>query len=454
MGAVTGSDESDDRPVAAPVATPTPTTPPPGLLNRRGPLRTHRGRTGRLGLRFQDQDLERRFLRTFSGANLPQVRLAFSMGIALTVLFGGLDVWLVGHRVGPALAVRGALVAFLASALWSTYQPWFPAVERTVPIVASVVAALAFDVMTIVVRMPTGYAAFASMISIVFLGTLVRGTVGIAAAGAGVIITGFLVSSIANGDEARIVAYQTAFVVAFLFPAFGASFMLERLRRSEFMSEVELDSARARSDTLLRNILPDEIADQLRVNPSAIAATAEDVSVVFADIVDFTPLAATLTPSHLVSLLDRLFREFDALCDRHDVEKIKTIGDAYMGVAGLPTPVADHAAAAAEMSLEMLETAAHFEGWPGRLDLRVGIASGPVVAGVIGQRKFSYDLWGDTVNTASRMESHGLPGEIQVSEHTWELLEGRYAFGPARAAEVKGKGTLTTYRLISRLPAA
>jgi len=373
------------------------------------------------------------------------------MGLVLAVTFGGLDVWIVGHRAGPALIVRTALALFLGVALWTTYQPWFPRVERTVPIVTPVVAALAFDLMTIVSPMPAGYAAFASMISIVFLGTLVRGTVGIAALGAAVITAGFLVSAISNGDEAKIVVYQTAFVIAFLFPALGASFSLERLRRREFLAEIELTGSRERTDDLLRNILPDEIADQLRENPAAIATAADDVSVIFADIADFTPLAATLPPSELVSLLDRLFRDFDALCDRHDVEKIKTIGDAYMGVAGLPTPVADHAAAAADMGLDMLDAATRFEGWPGRLALRVGISSGPVVAGVIGVRKFSYDLWGDTVNTASRMESHGAPGEIQVSQHTFELLRGRYEFSPVRHTAIKGKGTLATYRLISRL---
>jgi class 3 adenylate cyclase len=447
VGAVTGSEQSDDRRASAPRAAP---APPPGLLNRRDPLGARGARTGRLSLHFADADLERGFLRTFRGANLPHVRSAFSMGIVLTITFGAVDVWLVGHHVGPALVVRGVLVLLLAAALWATYRPWFPEVDRTVPIVAPVVAALAFDLMTIVSPMPPGYAAFASMISIVFLGTLARGTVGLAGVGAAVITAGFLTSAISNGDAAKIVVYQTAFVAAFLFPALGASLSFERLRRREFLSALELAGSRARTDDLLRNILPDEIADQLRANPGTIATAADDVSVIFADIADFTPLAATLPPAELVTLLDRLFRDFDALCDVHEVEKIKTIGDAYMGVAGLPTPVADHAASAAEMGLDMLDAAARFEGWPGRLELRVGISSGPVVAGVIGERKFSYDLWGDTVNTASRMESQGAPGEIQVSERTWALLRGRYRFGPVHHTAIKGKGTLDTYRLIAR----
>jgi class 3 adenylate cyclase len=148
-----------------------------------------------------------------------------------------------------------------------------------------------------------------------------------------------------------------------------------------------------------------------------------------------------------VQVLDALFVEFDGLCQTHGVEKIKTIGDAYMAVAGVPNPNPDHAAAAAAVALGMLRVAARFKAWPGRLQLRIGLSSGPAVAGVIGRDKFAYDLWGDTVNTASRMESNGSPGRILVSDATRSYLGDAYMFSEPFRTEVKGKGAMTTYYL-------
>ncbi|MGI9084765.1 MAG: adenylate/guanylate cyclase domain-containing protein [Aeromicrobium sp.] len=171
-----------------------------------------------------------------------------------------------------------------------------------------------------------------------------------------------------------------------------------------------------------------------------IADSADHVSVLFADIVDFTPLAESLQPDELVALLNDLFILFDDLCKQYGVEKIKTIGDAYMAAAGVPTPDPDHAGSIAELALDMRDAVSLFaEHWPRPLALRFGISSGPVVAGVIGHSKFAYDLWGDTVNTASRMESHGLAGQIHVDAATHALLIDRYVFSAPREIEVKGK---------------
>jgi class 3 adenylate cyclase len=172
--------------------------------------------------------------------------------------------------------------------------------------------------------------------------------------------------------------------------------------------------------------------------------------VLFADIVDFTPLAQGLPPADLVVLLDRVFARWDGLAARHGVEKIKTIGDAYMVAGGLPTPREDHAEAIADMALEMeaeVEQCTVGRGPP--LKVRIGIDTGPVVAGVIGRAKFIYDLWGDTVNTASRMESHGMPGAIQVTERAYEALRDRYDLRQRGTIEVKGKGPMTTYLLLT-----
>ena len=205
--------------------------------------------------------------------------------------------------------------------------------------------------------------------------------------------------------------------------------------------------AKAESDTLLLNVLPRSIANRLKRGERVIADYYDEVTILFADVVEFTPFAAQETPARVVEVLNEVFSRFDTLAERYGLEKIKTIGDAYMVVAGAPEPRADHAAVIIEMALAMQATAKSTELSPGRpLRLRIGIASGPAVAGVIGHRKFSYDLWGDAVNLASRMESTGIPGMIQVAASTSRLCGDRYSFQP-RDVEVKGLGALRTYLL-------
>jgi class 3 adenylate cyclase len=176
------------------------------------------------------------------------------------------------------------------------------------------------------------------------------------------------------------------------------------------------------------------------------------VTVVFIDLVDFTPLAARMTPSELVGLLDRIFSQLDALTERHGLEKIKTVGDSYIAVAGLPTPMDAEAGAvaAAEMALEVLPAVARAAAPAEAPSVRIGMHTGAVVAGIIGRRKFAYDLWGDAVNVASRMESHGLPGRIQVSLRTYELLQRRYRFRSRGTIDVKGVGEMAAYLLLGR----
>jgi len=218
--------------------------------------------------------------------------------------------------------------------------------------------------------------------------------------------------------------------------------------RREFTAMRQLDKERDRSERLLLNILPAPIAERLKASGDSIAEHSDGVTVLFADIVGFTPLSASKTPQALVALLNRIFSEFDALADAHGLEKIKTIGDAYMAVAGLPNPWPDHAPRAARMALEMHDAIARVAAETGeKLALRIGLHSGPVVAGVIGRRKFTYDLWGDTVNTASRMESHGVPGAIHCTEAAALLLQGAFQLQARGAMEIKGKGEMNTFLL-------
>jgi adenylate cyclase len=214
---------------------------------------------------------------------------------------------------------------------------------------------------------------------------------------------------------------------------------------------VEQDKA----ESLLLNILPKSIAEKLKGDTQTIADSFASASILFADVVDFTPLAQRLPAAEVVGILDRLFTYFDSLAERYDLEKIKTIGDCYMVAAGVPTPRADHARAIALMAIDMREAMrdADAVGDLG-LELRIGINSGPVVAGVIGRKRFLYDLWGDAVNTASRMESHGSPGQIQITRATYELLKDDFVCEPRGQLEVKGKGAMDTWYLVGPRSAA
>ena len=210
------------------------------------------------------------------------------------------------------------------------------------------------------------------------------------------------------------------------------------------------DHFQKESDDLLHNILPDEIATRLKTSSSMIADSFDSASVLFADVVDFTPMSADMSPDELVGLLNSLFSTIDRFVDELDLEKIKTVGDEYMVAAGIPSVRPNHAQAIADLALRIRD---ELEG--SRIDgheirMRIGINSGPVVAGIIGTRKFAYDLWGDVVNTASRMESEGIEGSIQISDATYQLISEEFVCEPRGEISVKGKGKMQTYLLLSR----
>ena len=233
----------------------------------------------------------------------------------------------------------------------------------------------------------------------------------------------------------------------------GACLDKKRLRDTERELLQQVREAQEKSDALLLNILPHSIADRLKAGESTIVDTLPAVTVLFADLAGFTEMSARITGTEMVRLLDELFTTFDLLAQEQGLEKIKTIGDAYMVVGGLPDPRPDHAHAIAELALNMIDAVDQkFAGSEFPVRIRIGINSGPVVAGVIGRHKFSYDIWGDTVNTASRMESHGVIGAVQVSSATHQLIEGDYQFTRRELTQVKGKGDLTAWLLTGRRP--
>ena len=222
--------------------------------------------------------------------------------------------------------------------------------------------------------------------------------------------------------------------------------------------QVELEAAHAllqveqeRSERLLLNILPAPIADRLKNNDQTIADGFAEVTVMFADIVNFTKVAEGLTPQAVFTMLNRIFSTFDELAEKHGLEKIKTIGDAYMVAGGLNRGQANHAEAIANMALDMMDVLEHdFNVNQQHLEMRIGIGTGPVVAGVVGKKKFIYDLWGDTVNIASRITSEGQPGSVFVDEVTYQRLKTTFAFLPSRRLQVKGKGELVVHPLDER----
>ncbi len=263
----------------------------------------------------------------------------------------------------------------------------------------------------------------------------------------------------ALGDQAQIAEciglgaedyLSTPFYPAVLKARISSSLEKRRLRKVEIEHLFRLEEEKQKSERLLLNILPASVADRLRAGETNIADYFEDVTVVFVDLVHFTEFAAQREPEAVLGMLNRVFSLVDLIAQKHGLEKIKTIGDAYMAVAGLPTPMESHAQAVARFALDLsgaIKRMANSEEAP--LAIRVGINTGPVIAGIIGRNKFIYDLWGDTVNIASRMESQGLPGQIQVSENTWERLKDSFQFTERGSIDIKGKGQMKAWILDS-----
>ncbi len=255
--------------------------------------------------------------------------------------------------------------------------------------------------------------------------------------------------TVGNNDTMFVV--NTFFLVCASIIAMTAVRLTSRLRRKEFYGRLALAEEQAKSERLLLNVLPAEIAERLKENHKVISDRIQEATVLFADIAGFTSFSASLLPDDLVKLLNNLFSRFDQLTERFGLEKIKTIGDSYMVAGGVPSGGELQAEAIADMALEMVKEMKRFREDTGvPLDIRIGINTGPIVAGVIGQKKFTYDLWGDTVNTASRMESHGLTGRIQVTEATYASLRDSHTFEERGLIDVRGKGQMKTYFLAGR----
>jgi len=326
----------------------------------------------------------------------------------------------------PRLGRAGRVIAGLFVALIASYAAWNSALAGS----ALETRALMLTILGAGLLFPFGTTAML-LLSVWVLGLFL------------------VVASVADDGAAR--AAGGFFISGAGALATVAASLSSRLREREFQARRDLETANQQTDALIRNMLPVPIADRLKREEGFIADRHPEVTVMFADIAGFTSMSSSLAPDTLVSFLNDLFSELDSLTTKHGLEKIKTIGDAYMVVGGLPEPRDDHAEAIAEMALDMqtqLSGLTTPDGSP--LVFRIGIHTGPVVAGVIGVKKLSYDLWGDTVNTASRMESHAEPGTIQVTDATRSRLEGRYGFAARGEVLIKGKGAMKTFVLLGR----
>jgi class 3 adenylate cyclase len=415
-------------------------------------VRTDPARATRpLALRFPDRALESEFRAEYARSSIRAARATTILVIALYAGYLVLD--LRAGTAGEVWPLRLAVVTVLVVNLALTWHPVFERVHSEILALGGLAAAFGMLGMMASVgdRMQV---AFYPGIGLAVVGTftLFRIRFPVALAAALVMLVGYA-AVLNRGEHAQDDPGMAALylVTTVLIGAF-ASWNLERYARDGFLARRGLERERERSERLLLNVLPAPIAERLKTDPAPIADRYPEASVLFADLVGFTALSAEMAPEDLVTLLNELFTAFDQVGERHGLEKIKTIGDAYMAVSGVPVPRVDHLERIADAAVEMLAIATGRPAGSGPpVALRIGIDTGPVVAGVIGERKFIFDLWGDPVTMASRMESHGVAGRVQLTARAAERLRARYAVTARGAIDVKGRGRMETYLLGERI---
>jgi class 3 adenylate cyclase len=398
-------------------------------------------------LAFRDPEVERAYLDHHAAATRGDYRHVVALSGILWILFGIWD-WVVlpDHRE-TLWKMRYAVTPAHVLAYAFSYAPFhvFRRHWQEVSVALNLVGGLGVVAMQIAVPEVTPYAYFGVCVINLVAHTLGRIRFFAASLSCLAIVAAYVVVVAIQGADTRHMVNSLTWLVLANAIGMFSSYTVETYRRRDFAQSRALEREKQKSELLLLNILPEPIAERLKNDAGSIAEGFEHVSVLFADIVGFTQLTQRMPPRQLVALLNDVFSEFDEAAERLGLEKIKTIGDAYMVVGGLPTPRADHAHAIADMALEMNAIVGRHG-----LEMRIGINSGPVVAGVIGKRKYIYDLWGDTVNVASRMEALGVAGGIQVTTATRALLEDAYLLEERGTVDVKGKGAMPVHLLKAR----
>jgi len=409
-------------------------------------------------LRFPEE-IEEQFRQDYHVNTVDTTRLALVLGLFLFSLFGILDIYAVPLSKNIVWFIRYAIIApVIVFALLASYTEFF---QRYIQMLMGIVVAIS----------GLGIVTMISITREVEFGNrfYFTGLILVSMWGYGLSRLRFWYAIIANlaimaGYEfasivmKQLLTTETGIVIFTMHNFFFlggnvigmfASYALERYTRRDFLQKYTIQAQRDQSDKLLYNVLPERIAEQLKQSNETIAEEFSSATVLFADIVNFTPISARFAPHEVVDMLDELFSRFDELVDKYGVEKIQVAGDGYMVAAGVPTPRPDHATVLAQLALDMLDCVRDEDLLGGQypIEIRIGLNSGSLLGGVIGRKKYFYALWGDTVNIASRMESHGSRGKIQITRATYELVKDDFECEHIGLIPVKGKGEMDVWHL-------
>jgi class 3 adenylate cyclase len=416
-------------------------------------------------LRFPPQ-LEREFHLDFGERQPPMLRRFFALGLALYMSFAILDYWALPIFYPTAWALRLIFGTAMLPMVFYAGSPFFKRNILWIPAAWSLLAGISI-LMMIYIALPyeSAYIFYALGLLLIIVAIYVPSGGNFlfpTLAGWIVVIAYILIGILRQHMLASPGLTRTFFVVTFFLVSMNllcmiGGYMLVISQRRDFLQRRLIEQQRrteeelrAEADNLILNVLPAPVAARLK-RGEVVADLFEEASILFADIVNFTPFSSRLVLEDLVAVLSQVFSQFDVLAEQHGLERIKTTGDGYMVASGVPDPRHDHAEVLTRLGLEMC---AYFnmQTFAGqRLELRVGINSGPVVAAVIGLQRFSYDVWGDTVNTASRMESHGRSGVVQITESTYRLVKDKFRCQHGGLIEVKGKGQMDVWHVMGEV---
>lgn len=412
-------------------------------------------------LRFPEE-VEEEFLEDYHLNTVSTTRLALFLGLILFSLFGILDLYAVPISKNIVWFIRYAIVApIIIFVIIVSYIDFFQKHVQLLMGIVVAISGLGIVAMISITREAEfgNRFYFTGLILVSMWGySLSRLRFWYAIIANLLIMAGYEFASIVMkhllDTETGIVIFtmHNFFFVGGNIIGMFASYALERYTRRDFIQKYTIQAQRDQADKLLYNVLPERIAEQLKHGTETIAEEFSSATVLFADIVNFTPISARYAPHEVVDMLDELFSNFDELVDKYAVEKIQVAGDGYMVAAGVPTPRPDHATVLAQLALDMLDCVKHEKFLDGKhpIEIRIGLNSGSLLGGVIGRKKYFYALWGDTVNTASRMESHGFRGKIQITRATYEFVKDEFECEYIGVIPVKGKGEMDVWHLIAR----
>lgn len=412
-------------------------------------------------LRFPE-DIEAQFLEDYYVNTISTTRLALVLGLILYSLFGILDIYAIPISRDIVWIIRFGIVApVIIAALIASYNNNFQNHIQLLMGIVVAVSGLGIVAMISITREAEfgNRFYFTGLILISMWGySLSRLRFWYAVLANLVIMIGYEFASI---EVKQLLASETGIVIFTMHNFFFlganiigmfASYALERYTRRDFLQKYTIQAERDQADRVLYNVLPETIAERLKHNQETLAEEFNSASVLFADIVNFTPISARFAPDKVFNMLNDLFSRFDELVDKYGVEKIQVAGDAYMVAAGVPNPRPDHATVLAQLALDMLDCVKSLEFLDGKhpIEIRIGLNSGSLMAGVIGRKKYYYALWGDMVNIASRMQSHGTSGKIQITREMYELVKDEFICEYIGRINVKGKGPMEAWHLLAK----